>query len=117
PRREAAEQLRWPLGTLQRRLERGRELLRGRLENRGVALTLALAAAGMTEGVAPAAVPAPLASAALKTAALFAAGKAVATGAISTRVAALSTGVLNSLWFSKAKTVTAIALVVGLLGT
>jgi HlyD family secretion protein len=42
----AARELSWPVGTLQRRLERGRELLRGRLERRGVLLpATALAAA------------------------------------------------------------------------
>jgi RNA polymerase sigma factor (sigma-70 family) len=36
---EAAKQLGWPLGTLKTRLQRGRELLRERLERRGVGLS------------------------------------------------------------------------------
>src|SRR5437660_2664153 len=35
---EAAQQLGWPRGTLKRRLERGRELLKGRLVRRGLGL-------------------------------------------------------------------------------
>src|SRR5579862_4047887 len=36
---EAAKQLGWPVGTLKTRLQRGREMLRQRLERRGVALS------------------------------------------------------------------------------
>lgn len=39
---QAAEQLRWPLGTVKTRLLRGRKMLRSRLERRGIALGLAL---------------------------------------------------------------------------
>jgi RNA polymerase sigma factor (sigma-70 family) len=44
-RDEAAQQLGWSLGTLKRRLERGRGLLRSRLARRGVVLSGALLAA------------------------------------------------------------------------
>src|SRR5262249_8005060 len=38
-RDEAAQQLGWSLGTLKRRLEQGREMLRGRLARRGLTLS------------------------------------------------------------------------------
>ncbi|HLJ96393.1 MAG TPA: RNA polymerase sigma factor, partial [Gemmataceae bacterium] len=41
-RDEAARQLGWPLGTLKKRLERGREMLRSRLARRGITLSAAL---------------------------------------------------------------------------
>ncbi len=50
---EAAEQLRWPLGTVQSRLARGRDRLRSRLASRGVAPALG------PLGLAPARVPPP----------------------------------------------------------
>jgi RNA polymerase sigma-70 factor (ECF subfamily) len=52
-REEAARQLGWPAGSMSRRLDRGRDLLRCRLSHRGVALavigvaTIAVAAAAM----------------------------------------------------------------------
>src|SRR5262249_6731929 len=116
PREEAARRMGWSLGTLRRRLEHGRELLRHRLEHRGVALSAALAAAGVTEGVAPAAVPAGLAATTLKAAALVAAGKAVAGGTVSAQAAALSKGLLDALWLTKVKAVTAALVAVAVLG-
>src|SRR5262249_48260574 len=47
-RDEAAQQLGWSVRTLMRRLEQGRELLRGRLKRRGVALTAALITVGIS---------------------------------------------------------------------
>jgi RNA polymerase sigma factor (sigma-70 family) len=51
-RDEAAQQLACPLGTLKSRLERGRALLRGRLQRRGVTLSAGLLAAGLTQQAA-----------------------------------------------------------------
>jgi RNA polymerase sigma factor (sigma-70 family) len=64
-RDEAARRLGWSLATLKRRLGRGRDLLRLRLVGRGLGLTSALAAVEIGHLAAPAAVPAPLASATL----------------------------------------------------
>jgi protocatechuate 3,4-dioxygenase beta subunit len=57
---EAARQLGWSKGTLRRRLDRGRELLRRRLLARGLAPAAALTATQFAEGGASAAVPAKL---------------------------------------------------------
>jgi RNA polymerase sigma factor (sigma-70 family) len=67
-RDEAARQLGWSLGTLKRRLERGRSLLRLRLERRGFTVPAALGAASLALGT-HAALAAPLARSAVTTAA------------------------------------------------
>jgi RNA polymerase sigma factor (sigma-70 family) len=48
-RDEAAQQLGWPLRTLQRRLEQGRALLRSRLSRRGLTLSAAVLAEALAE--------------------------------------------------------------------
>jgi len=57
-RDEAAHQLGWPLGTFNKRLDRGRELLRARLTRRGLGLAAVLSAAQLSAVVAAAAPPA-----------------------------------------------------------
>jgi RNA polymerase sigma factor (sigma-70 family) len=69
-REDAARQLGCPLGTLKGRLERGKELLRSALGQRGLSLTVILAAALAGGREADAAVPALLARATLRAALL-----------------------------------------------
>src|SRR5262249_47890108 len=52
---EAADQLRWPVGTVKTRLSKAREMLRTRLARRGVALTTGLLTANALATGAPAA--------------------------------------------------------------
>jgi RNA polymerase sigma factor (sigma-70 family) len=97
-RDEAAHRLGWAVRTLMRRLERGRELLRHRLTRRGVALSLALCAAALSQSVA-AAVPAGLAVATLRTALAFAGAPATAGPA------ALANGFLRAVALGRRKVV------------
>jgi RNA polymerase sigma factor (sigma-70 family) len=107
---EAADQLRWPVGTVKTRLDKARALLRTRLTRRGVAPAAALLAAG----VAAAAVPAALLAGTPRAALPFAAGQASA-GA-SAQALALSTGVLRTMALETMKSVAAAVLAVAVAG-
>src|SRR5207248_8361022 len=78
-RDEAARQLGIRAGTLHGRLERGRELLRGRLRARGLTLSAALLAGALRDQVAHALSPTLVLSSA-RAALLVAAGKPVPAG-------------------------------------
>ncbi len=114
-RKEAARQLRCPEGTVAGRLARARRMLAKRLTQRGVALSGAALAVVLSERVASAGVPSSLMSSAIKSARLFAAGQAA--GMISVKVAALTEGVLKTMFLKKLKTSTAgLLLVFAVLG-
>jgi RNA polymerase sigma factor (sigma-70 family) len=99
-RRQAAGQLGLADGTLSRRLAAGRRLLAGRLARRGVALSGGALAALLAQGAESAEVPARLALATAKAAALVAAGPLVA---VSNPVAVLTRGVLRAMFLTKLK--------------
>src|SRR5262249_38624165 len=77
---EAARELGWSLSTLRRRLERGRELLKSRLEQRGAALGLGLFAGALAPTV-NAAISVSLQSTTLESALAIQSGRVVTTAA------------------------------------
>jgi RNA polymerase sigma factor (sigma-70 family) len=105
---EAARDLGCPLGTVESRLTRARQRLRGRLAGRG----LSPSAVGLSASVTSAEVPAPLAARTVTAAVRVAAGQAA--GACPANVAALTEAVLKSMWTTKVR-IAAAALAVGLL--
>jgi RNA polymerase sigma factor (sigma-70 family) len=100
-------------GTVSWRLARARQRLRQRLARRGIQLSAVLAALSVTRGAGEAAVPAALASSAVRFGLSVAAGGPAA--AIPSHVAALAAGVTRAMFLNKAKTITALLLVAGLL--
>jgi RNA polymerase sigma factor (sigma-70 family) len=74
-RDQAARQLGWSLRTLERRLDQGRDRLRGRLARRGITLTAALLATGLSQQVGLCVVPAALVEQTIQAASGLAAGQ------------------------------------------
>ena len=104
---EAARLLAWPVGTFSGRLSRGRQLLKARLERRGVeAPSVMLAARWLTE------TPAALSSSLVETT-LEAAARFVAAAPISTSVQSLTQGVLRTMLLNKLKVISLAIVAVG----
>jgi RNA polymerase sigma factor (sigma-70 family) len=114
-RDEAAEHLGWSVSTLKRRLDKGREVLRGRLDRRGVTLSGALLSAALTQDLAAATVPATLLVPTIKAALLVAAGRAV-KGIVRAQVVALTEGVFHAMMMTKFKIAVVLMLAVVTIG-
>jgi RNA polymerase sigma factor (sigma-70 family) len=112
---QAAAQLGLAKSTLKERLERGRELLRKRLVRRGLGPAALLAAAAWPAAVASACLPESFVSATVKAAGLLAAGQPTA-GVVAAKVAALSEGVMRTMYLTTLKNVTALLIVLALIG-
>jgi RNA polymerase sigma factor (sigma-70 family) len=103
---EAARVLNWPVGTLSGRLSRGRAMLKGRLERRGLAVPMAAVSRPFLNLSEPP--PGALIASTMKSAFLFAASQPVAPNVLS-----LTQGVLRTMLLHKIKTVSLAMLVVG----
>jgi RNA polymerase sigma factor (sigma-70 family) len=113
-RKEAARQIGVPEGTLAGRVTRGRVMLAKRLAQRGLAVSGGALAAMLSQRVASACVPNSVVSSTIKAANLFAAGQAA--GVVSAKVAALTEGVLKSMFLTKLKSATVVLLLVAVAG-
>jgi hypothetical protein len=115
-RDEAAAQLGWSPRTLRRRLEEARTGLGRRLSRRGVAWSAALSAVLLSESAALALPSSGLVDSTVKAASVIAAGQAAAAGLISAKAAALTEGVLKTMFLSKLNVAVVAFLVIGTLG-
>jgi RNA polymerase sigma factor (sigma-70 family) len=106
---EAAAQLGWARGTLKRRLERGREILRGRLLRRGLTLSASLFAAALAE--TQAAVPT-----ALVTATIHAANAGTAAGTTAGTVGVLAESATPAVCATKFKIAVGVILMLTVVG-
>jgi RNA polymerase sigma factor (sigma-70 family) len=111
---EAADELRWPVGTVKGRLARAREMLRKRLSRRGLVLSTAALAAALSPEALAVSLPPGLADSTVKTAMYFAAGNVAAAGIVSAQADALTKGVLHTMLVTKIKNLAALALVLAL---
>ena len=112
----AARKLGCPQGTLKARLVRGRAMLGKRLVRHGLAVSGGVLATALCQNAASACVPGPLVVSTVQAATLMAAGKAMATGAVSAKVVALMEGVLKAMLMTKLKITLAVVLAVNLIG-
>jgi RNA polymerase sigma factor (sigma-70 family) len=113
---EAARTLGVSKATVKNRLERGRALLRARLERRGLGAVAVLAAAAWP-AAGSAGVPTSLEWSTVKAASALAAGQAATAGVVSAKVAALTEGVLKMMLFTKLRVTCAALLAAAVLGT
>ncbi len=100
-RKQAAQHLGWPEGTLSCRLARGRALLAQRLRRRGLTLASGGLAVVFSQQALSAAVPAPLVTTTVH---------AATSGTASAPVAALAEGVIKAMLLGKLKSASALTL-------
>jgi HlyD family secretion protein len=113
---EAADRLRWPVGTVSGRLSRARDLLRDRLARRGLAPTAGSMVATLAAEGACAAVPEPLAAATVRSAVRLSMGGAPQAGAVSASALSLMSAVLRAAVAVKLKVAAAVLLAIAIAG-
>jgi RNA polymerase sigma factor (sigma-70 family) len=114
-RKEVAAQLKIPEGTLSSRLATAHQMLAKRLARRGLVVSGGSLAALFAQNAASASVPPAVVSSTIKTAILVAASKWAVAGVASTKVAALTEGVMKAMLLTKLKVATATVLIISLL--
>ena len=114
-RREVAQQLSLPEGTLSSRLATARKMLAKRLSRHELPLACGVLTLSFS-GAASAGVPESLVVSTTKAAVLVAAGKTAATGFVSAAVVTLTEGVLQTMLIAKLKTATVVLFGVAALG-
>ena len=102
---QAAEELRWPVGTVRSRLARGRDLLRKRLTRRGYAPMAAILGTGpgLPAGLPIEIVPPILTSATVRAALAFSSTRGIPAGAAATSMLTLTQGVLATMRLARWK--------------
>jgi uncharacterized protein (TIGR03067 family) len=114
---EAARALGCPRKTVTTRLTRACARLRARLRRRGATLSAGAFAAVLSQNAGSAVgLPFPPVDSTVQAATQFAAGKAVAAGAVSARALALTKGVLTSMLVTKLKTMAVLLLALTVAG-
>lgn len=109
-----ARYLRCPAGTVKTRLAKGRELLRARLERRGLTLSAGAVAAVLAPEAVQAAVAPALADATLQAAALYVTG--TAAGAVAAPVVSLMEGALREMLIARLQTMAAVLVLLAAFG-
>jgi RNA polymerase sigma factor (sigma-70 family) len=114
----AAQQLGWPVGTVSGRLTRARALLQKRLRQRGHApLIPGLWGAIGGEGCFRTTVPTSLVEMTVRNAVGFGAGSGALSGAVSVVSVSLAEGVLQTMFLTKIKVVSAVVVAAGMIAT
>ena len=115
---QAAQQLGWPVGTVQSRLARGRERLRARLERRGLPPSATALVLPLSSEAAREALPAALANSTVRLALTIGAARALAIGMVPVAVMNLARGAIRTMLVNKVLTTgMAMLLVAGVIAT